>query len=253
MTKRMTEKRRIKMVFEYLGGNYVGWQVQPNGISVQEVVEKALATIVNHSGRVTASGRTDAGVHAICQPAHADVETNAGDGEILHGMNALLPNDIVAREVVTVSDEWHARYSAKEKTYRYTIFNAPLRSAFNFGRVWHVKTPLDADAMREAARCFIGEHDFTSFRSAGCAAKHAVRQITRLEIVKEGDNLNVYITANGFLKQMVRNIVGTLVEVGRGKEPVAFVKEAMEAKDRKKAGPCAPPEGLCLVDVKYEN
>jgi len=169
----------------------------------------------------------------------------------MHGLNALLPDDIVAKEVVTVPDDWHARYSAKEKTYRYTILNRGVPSVFDHGRVWHVKASLDADAMREASRCLVGEHDFTSFQSAGCAAKHANRQITGLEIVKEGDNLYVYITANGFLKQMVRNVVGTLVEVGRGKESVSYVKAALDAKDRKKAGPCAPPEGLCLMEVVY--
>lgn len=252
MTKTVT-KRRIKVVFEYFGGRYVGWQVQPNGVSVQVVVEKALSTIVNRAVRVTASGRTDAGVHAFCQPTHADVETNATDAEIKHGLNALLPNDIVAKEVVTVADGWHARYDTKEKTYCYTILNRVTPSVFDYGRVWHLKAPLDIAAMRSGALCLVGEHDFTSFRSAGCSAKHANRQITRLEIVKEGDNLYVYITANGFLKQMVRNVVGTLVEVGRNREPVAFVKDALDAKDRTKAGPCAPPEGLCLMEVKYED
>ena len=247
----MTGKRRVRIDLEYLGANYVGWQVQPDGVSVQAVVERALSTLVNYPARVTASGRTDAGVHALLQPTNADVATRLSDADILRGMNALLPDDIAVKRVVTVSPGWHARYSAKEKTYVYTILNRPCPSAFLSGRVWHIRTPLDVEAMRAAASELVGEHDFSSFRSSGCSARSAVRRLERLEIEKENDTLRLTLTANGFLKQMVRNIVGALVEVGRGKEEPSWTGRVLRERDRTKAGPCAPPYGLCLVDVVY--
>lgn len=248
---KMTDKRRVRLDLEYLGAGYVGFQLQPNGLSIQEVVEKSLAKLVNHDVRVTASGRTDAGVHARLQPIHADVATRMTDEELMRGMNALLPEDIAVRDAKTVPPGWSARFSAKKKTYEYIILNCPCRSVFDHGRVWHIQKPLDIEAMREAARALAGEHDFSSFRSAGCAAKNTIRRLAVLEIEKEGDTLRLIFTADGFLKQMVRNIVGSLVEVGRGKQPPSWVGEVLETKDRTKAGPCAPPEGLYLVDVVY--
>ncbi|MGK7346141.1 MAG: tRNA pseudouridine(38-40) synthase TruA [Candidatus Nitrospinota bacterium M3_3B_026] len=244
-------KRRVRLDLEYLGTRYAGFQLQPNGLSIQEIVEKALSTLVNHPVRVIPSGRTDAGVHARLQPVHADISSRLSDEDILRGMNALLPDDVAVISVKTVPDDWHARFSAREKTYVYTILNRPAPSAFDHGRVWHVRKPLDVEAMRKAAGALIGEHDFSSFRSSGCAAKNPVRSLSRLEVEKEGDVIRITFTAGGFLKQMVRNIVGTLVEVGRGRIAPEEVSKILAAKDRRAAGPCAPPEGLFLVEVKY--
>lgn len=245
-------KRRIRLNLEYLGTRYAGWQWQDNAVSIQQVVEEALGKITSLKSRVTASGRTDAGVHALNQPAHADVETKMSDSQIVKGMNALLPSDVVVKEVVTVPDDWSARFSAKEKTYRYTILNRERPSVFDQGRVWHIKKALDINTMRKAASSLVGEHDFTSFRSSGCAAKNPVRAIARLDIDQDDDTIELTFTANGFLKQMVRNIVGTLVETGRGKIAPDEILKILEERDRAKAGPCAPPQGLCLVDVLYE-
>ncbi len=246
-------KRRIRLNLEYLGTRYAGWQWQDNALSIQQVVEEALQKITSLKSRVTASGRTDAGVHAMSQPAHADVETRMNDGEIVKAMNSLLPDDVVVKGVATVAGDWSARFNAKEKTYRYTILNRERPSVFDHGRVWHIKKTLDIDAMREAAPALVGEHDFTSFRASGCAAKSPVRRLTTLDIKRDDDTIKLTFTANGFLKQMVRNIAGTLVEVGKGKIAPGDVSTILAKRDRTKAGPCAPPQGLCLVDVVYDN
>lgn len=245
-------QRRIRLDFEYLGSNYAGWQWQDNALSIQQVAEKALANMIGHHARINASGRTDAGVHAENQPAHADVSTKMSDETIMRGMNSLLPKDIAVTAVTTVDPAWHSRFDSVEKTYRYTILNRRTPSVFLHGRVWLVYNPLDMEAMRKAAGCLAGEHDFSSFRAAGCAAKEPVRTLQPVEIAKDGDIVTFTLTASGFLKQMVRNIVGTLVEVGRGRMETEAVERILAARDRMKAGPCAPPEGLTLVKVRYE-
>jgi len=246
-------KRRIRLNLEYLGTRYAGWQWQDNALSIQQVVEEALGKITSLKSRVTASGRTDAGVHALHQPAHTDVETRMSDEEIMKAMNSLLPDDVVVKDIATVAGDWSARFSAKEKTYRYTILNRERPSVFDHGRVWHIKKALDIDAMREAATVLVGEHDFTSFRASGCAAKNPVRRLTTLNIGRDDDTIELTFTGNGFLKQMVRNIAGTLVEAGKGKISPDDVSAILGKRDRTKAGPCAPPHGLCLVDVVYDN
>ena len=243
--------RRLRLDFEYLGSNYAGWQWQDNALSIQQVAEKALAKIIGHHARINASGRTDAGVHAENQPAHADVSTKMSDETIMRGVNSLLPPDIVVTAVTTVASTWHSRFDAVEKTYRYTILNRRTPSVFLYKRVWLIYNPLDMEAMRKAAVCLAGEHDFSSFRAARCAAKDPVRTLQPLEIARNGDIVTFTLTASGFLKQMVRNIVGTLAEVGRGRMEPNAVAQILAARDRTKAGPCAPPEGLTLVKVRY--
>jgi len=255
------------MDLEYLGGRYSGWQWQDNALSIQQVVEEALAAMVKHPVRVTASGRTDAGVHAICQPAHVDVTANMEDIQIQRGLNSLLPEDIAVRAVATVAARWNARKDAISKTYRYIIHNSRTPSVFCHGRVWRIPHLLDIPAMRAAAPMLIGERDFSSFRASGCSSKSPVRRLMALDIttgsidgfhpastpaVEGGQSLIIMtFTGSGFLKQMVRNMVGTLVEVGRGKMAPEEVATILEAKDRRAAGPCAPPQGLCLVSVEY--
>jgi len=257
------------MDLEYLGGRYSGWQWQDNALSIQQVVEEALTKMICHPVRVTASGRTDAGVHALCQPAHVDVATNMEDIQILRGLNSLLPEDIAVRAVSTVDDRWNARKDATHKTYRYIIHNSRVPSVFSHGRVWRIPHALDIPAMRAAATMLIGERDFTSFRASGCSSKSPVRRLIALDMALgrvesfypppaptaegEGTLVIMNFTGSGFLKQMVRNLVGTLVEVGRGKTPPEDVATILEAKDRRAAGPCAPPQGLCLMDVEYRS
>ena len=249
----MTQKRRIRIDLEYMGANYAGWQVQPGQSTTQQKVEEALLKLVNHNARVTASGRTDAGVHALIQPCHADVVTRMKDEEIEKGLNALLPHDIAALKVITVESGWHARSSAKQKTYRYTILNSRRKSVFDHGRVWRIADRLDIEVMNDAAQNLVGEHDFSSFQGAGCASvDKPVRRLLALKVTRDGKKVFITVTGSGFLKQMVRNIAGSLVEIGRGKEKPEWIIEVLQAKKRTSAGPCAPPEGLCLVDVRYE-
>jgi tRNA pseudouridine38-40 synthase len=269
----MTETRRIRIDFEYLGTAYAGWQWQDNALSIQEVAEKALQKLVNHKVRLTASGRTDSGVHALFQPAHGDVATRMEDVQIWRGLNAVLPKDIAVRGVATVPAGWDARQCAIRKTYRYTILNREEPSVFLRGRVWHFKNRLDMAPMIRAAANLLGQRDFSSFRSAGYSGDSPIRRIMEIRIWREraedeigrlapappyagggrGDGSLVLLsfTADGFLKQMVRNMVGTLVEVGKGKLAPEAMAAILEAKDRQAAGPCAPAEGLCLLSVEY--
>ena len=262
------DSRRVRIDLEYLGGRYAGWQWQDNALSIQQVVEEALAAMVRHPVRVTASGRTDAGVHALLQPTHVDLATNMEDVHILRGLNSLLPEDIAVRAVATVDGRWNARKSAVRKTYRYMIHNSRIPSVFLHGRVWRIPHPLDIPAMQTAAAMLVGERDFASFRASGCSSKSPVRNLMALDVATgsieefvpgfsstgEGEEELVIMTftGSGFLKQMVRNMVGTLVEVGRGKMAPEQVGAILEAKDRRAAGPCAPPQGLCLIDVIYD-
>lgn len=243
--------RRVLFIFEYLGTRYAGWQRQPNAVAIQQVIEEALEKITQTPATLIASGRTDAGVHALALPAHADLATRITDAGLVRALNALLPHDIVAKEARTVPNDFHARYSALDKTYRYVILNRVLPSAFDHGRVWHFRSPLGVDAMRAAAARLTGERDFSSFRSAGCASKHPVRDLKRLTVEKQGDFAVLTFTGSGFLKQMARNITGTLVEVGRGAMNPDDMDRILAARDRTAAGPCAPAEGLTLVEVTY--
>jgi len=245
------QARRIRIDFEYIGSRYCGWQWQDNAMSIQRVAEEALGKILQTHVRITASGRTDAGVHARMQPTHADVKTRISDADLMRAMNSVLPDDIGALDVVTVPSDWHARFCAREKTYVYTIVNSKLPSVFDHGRVWLYRSGLDEKVMAEAAERLVGERDFSSFRASGCAAKSPVRTLMRADVARDDDIISFTFTANGFLKQMVRNIVGTLVEVGRGRIAMNDIDTILNERDRTKAGPCAPPEGLCLVDVAY--
>ncbi|NOY52197.1 MAG: tRNA pseudouridine(38-40) synthase TruA [Deltaproteobacteria bacterium] len=243
--------RNLKLTLEYEGTAYHGWQVQPNGFTIQEVVECVLERLTGVRPKVIASGRTDAGVHAEGQVAHFHADCPISCGKFRKGLNALLPDDIVVREVEEVPLEFHARFSAVGKTYRYVILNRSFPSVFERNRCWLINRPLDTAAMETAGRCLVGRHDFSSFRASDCCAKHPVREIHRLDVVREDDWIRLFISADAFLQHMVRNIVGTLVEVGRGKIPPEKVKEILDARDRRKAGPTAPPGGLFLQSVEY--
>lgn len=242
---------RIRLTLAYDGTDFAGWQVQPGAVSIQETLESALARIEEEPVRVTGAGRTDAGVHALAQVAHFDTGKDHPAETWVKALNANLPDDVVVRSARIVDKAFHARYSAGDKTYRYRILNRPVACPFRRRVVWHVPEPLDVAAMQKAATALVGEHDFTSFRAAGCGAKGPVRTIRCLSVETADDEVVFEVIGSGFLKQMVRNLVGTLVRVGRGKRPPAWPGEVLAAKDRTLAGETAPAKGLVMVRVTY--
>jgi tRNA pseudouridine38-40 synthase len=243
--------RTIKLIIEYEGTQYVGWQVQPNGLSVQEILEEALTRLLKEKVRISSSGRTDAGVHARGMVAAFRTEKTIPVRAFSDGLNSLLPPDIAVREAEEVHSAFNPRRDAKGKHYRYTILNATRRSPLNRLIAWRVGCELDVSAMTRAARYFIGERDFAAFRASNCAAKTTVRRIDDLDIRREGDFLVIDVRGSGFLKYMVRIIVGTLVAVGKGCMSPDDISPLIESGDRKRAGITAPPQGLCLVEVFY--
>ncbi len=241
----------IKLTVEYDGTRYHGWQIQASGETIQAVLERAVSTFVGKSTRITGSGRTDAGVHALGQVVNFLSDRDVDPHKMRRGLNALTPEDITIKEVEVVPDSFDARRDGRSRIYEYRIFNRSTPSPFYLNRAWHVHEPLDLQAMRAAVQCLEGEHDFSSFRAAGCDALHPVRKVYRT-VIEERSELLVYtIEATAFLRHMVRNIVGTLVEVGRGGRSAQSFAELLESRDRTKAGPTAPPHGLYLVEVKY--
>ena len=241
----------LKLTVEYDGTHYHGWQLQPNCASIQAVLERAVATLFGTPTRVTGAGRTDAGVHALGQVVSFYAGKDFTPHRIRRGLNALTPEDISIRDVEVVADSFDPRRDARSRVYEYHIFNRPTPSPFYLKRAWHVHEPLDIEAMRRAIPCLAGEHDFSSFRAAGCDAAHAVRKVYRTGLDARGALLVYTVEATAFLRHMVRNIVGTLVEVGRGERSPESVSELLQARDRTQAGDTAPAHGLYLVEVKY--
>ena len=242
---------RIAVGVEYDGGAFHGWQTQRGARAVQSELEGALTRIADHPVELTGAGRTDAGVHARGQVAHFDAHAQRAPGAWLLGANSELPADVSLQWVAVVPDHFHARYSALARTYRYLIMNRRARSALAAGRAWCVHRPLDADAMSEAARYLIGEHDFSAFRAAECQARSAQRHLRELLVTRSEDWLTVEITANAFLHHMVRNIVGLLVAVGRGDAPPLRAREQLESRRRSTGEATAPACGLYLWRVEY--
>jgi len=241
----------IKLTVEYDGTNYCGWQIQLNGESIQAALERAVSTFLRTPTRVTGSGRTDAGVHALGQVVNFFSDKEFRPHRIRRGLNALTPFDITIKEVEIVADSFDARRDGRSRIYEYQILNRSTPSPFYLTRAWHVHEPLNVNAMREAIPCLLGEHDFSSFRAAGCDAAHPVRKIYANSLEQRGELLVYTIEATAFLRHMVRNIVGTLVEVGQGlRTPQSFI-DLLEARDRTKAGITAPAHGLYLMEVRY--
>ncbi|HKL26425.1 MAG TPA: tRNA pseudouridine(38-40) synthase TruA [Desulfuromonadales bacterium] len=241
--------RKILLIVEYCGTGYVGWQIQPNGPSVQAVIEKALADLIGADVRIHSSGRTDAGVHARGMLAHFETASRLPVRVFREGLNARLPTDIAVREAREMPTGFHARYDARGKWYRYTLYRGRARSPLQAGTSWHLHGPLDLAAMRQAAELLTGRHDFGSFRSANCAAKTTERELYRVELVAEGDLLHLDFYGAGFLKNMVRMLVGTLVQIGRGKRPLSDIPKLLQRDPGQRCGPTAPPQGLCLMEV----
>lgn len=246
--------RHIRLTIEYDGTTLSGWQRQDNGPTVQQHLEEALSKLLSHEVRVRGASRTDAGVHARGQVALFHTEKTIPLHGIRRGLNSLLPDTISVHDAIEVGDDFDPRHSATGKHYRYTILRAPTRSPRWRDRAWHHPRPLDLDAMRAAATVLTGEHDFSAFRSVHCAAKTTVRRIQTIDLVEHPEDvLTVEVRGNAFLRNMVRILVGTLVEVGVGRFTVAQVAEILAAKDRTKAGLTAPAHGLELVEVRYDG
>lgn len=245
-------RKNFKITIEYDGSLYHGWQRQPEDPSIQAEIEKALAVMTRQPVTLIGSGRTDAGVHALGQVANFHCDTRIPPEALQKGLNSLLPDDIVIRACVRVDDDFHARYDVKSKSYNYTILNRTLPSALERNYVWWVRAPLNLEAMRQAMLSLMGEHDFSAFEGTGSPRAHSVRRVLNVEMKFPGsDKLLLTIEANGFLRYMVRNIVGTLIEVGRGKiTPLEFT-DILASRDRARAGATAPPQGLCLMQVNY--
>jgi tRNA pseudouridine38-40 synthase len=244
--------RTIKLTIEYDGTNYQGWQVQPKGPTIQGMIEEKLALLTGETIPLIGSGRTDAGVHALGQIAHFKTKSKMDIRSIQRALNSLLPHDIVIQRAEEVEEDFHARKHSQSKVYEYQILNRNLRSVFHRGHAWHIPQELDLKEMKKATQKLMGEHDFSSFRSVGSPTRTAVRRVIRADWRKSRAGLLRFeIEANGFLKQMVRAIIGTLVEVGKGKINSEEFQRILDSKDRKRAGPTAPAHGLFLKEVKY--
>ena len=244
---------RIALVLEYDGSRYCGWQSQPEGCAIQDVLETALSRIAQEEIRVITAGRTDSGVHALYQVVHFDTAARRPVSAWIRGVNALLPDDIAVLWAAEVSGEFHARYSALERRYSYLLLNQSIRPGINNSKVGWYHHPLELVKMQAAGDILIGEHDFSSFRAAECQAKSPVRTITRLTITRQGNLLVFDICANAFLHHMVRNIVGCLVYIGKGKYSVDWMRQLLASCDRTYAAPTFSPAGLYLAGVKYDT
>ncbi len=236
---------------EYQGTDFAGWQSLQGLRTVQATVEAALSKVADHPVHVTAAGRTDAGVHALQQVIHFDTDATRSDYAWLLGPNTNLPRDVNLRWVQPVSLDFHARYKAVARSYRYVIHNHRARSALLLNRAAWWPQALDAEAMHAAARCLLGEHDFSAFRDSQCQSPTAMRRLDAVDVQRRGDFVVLDVRGNAFLHHMVRNITGTLAEVGMGRQPVSWVAEVLAGRDRKKAGMTAPAGGLYFVGPQY--
>jgi len=244
--------RNIRLAVEYDGTAYCGWQWQKNGLSIQQVMEEAIGRITGEKIRVIGSGRTDSGVHALCQVANFRTNSSLAERNLLLGINSLLPPDIAVRELEEADADFHARFSVKSKVYLYQICNRPVRPVKERRYAWFIWVPLDVEKMREALTVFQGSHDFTSFCSTHTDSSDHVRTIIASTLEKDaGEMITISIEADGFLRYMVRTIVGVLVSAGLGKCTNEEVRGILEARDRRRAKLTAPPQGLFLKQVNY--
>ncbi|MFH1873649.1 MAG: tRNA pseudouridine(38-40) synthase TruA [Pseudomonadota bacterium] len=261
--------RKIKLTISYDGTNYCGWQIQAKDKTIQHIIRDAISHMTKEKISLVGSSRTDAGVHALGQVAHFTTKTNISTQAFVKGINSLIPEDIAVVEAKEVDLDFHAQKQAKAKLYQYVIASGAVRLPLMQDRCWQMRSELNLAAMEKAAKYLVGEHDFTSFQSTGSSAKDAVREIYSLSLraqrsnpkdsmgllrhyVPRNDNFyTISISGNGFLYRMVRNIVGLLVEIGRGKHSPEFARQVLQAKSKKKAGVCAPACGLYLIRIDY--
>jgi tRNA pseudouridine38-40 synthase len=242
---------RLALGIEYDGTDFLGWQRLSHGSTVQGALEEALSFVADHPVQVTCAGRTDAGVHALCQVVHFDtLATRPSRGWML-GANSRLPSTVGVRWVIPVAEDFHARYGARARRYRYSILNRVARPALDARFVAWERQPLDTAAMHEAAQALIGENDFSAFRTIACQARTPFRNVRAIDVKRDGERVVVDIEANAFLHHMVRNIVGSLLPVGRGERAVAWLAELLAGRDRAAAGPTASASGLCFIAPVY--
>ena len=244
---------KVAAVIQYRGSQFSGWQQQKHAASIQEHVETALSKVADHEIRVHCAGRTDTGVHALHQVIHFETSSPRAEHSWVAGSNTYLSGDVCILWAQQVADEFHARYSAIRRSYRYIIHNRKIRPALNQDLVTWEYQPLDERLMSEAAAGLIGEHDFTSYRAAGCQSKVPVREVQKLSVFRSGEYIVIDITANAFLQHMVRNIAGVLMAIGSGQESTAWAKQILEARDRTRGGVTAPANGLYLTHVEYPD
>jgi len=242
---------RLALGLEYDGSRFLGWQTQPGGGTAQDALETALGAIAGESAATVCAGRTDRGVHAREQVVHFETSAQRPLSAWVRGVNAVLPESIAVLWAAPVPDDFHARYSALTRTYRYVLLNRPVRPALMARYAgWH-HAPLGVDRMRAAARLLVGTHDFSAFRSAECQAKSPVRTLHALEIERRAERIDFVLRANAFLHHMVRNLIGTLIYVGKGKRSPEWAREVLESRDRARAAPTFAAEGLYLESVEY--
>jgi tRNA pseudouridine38-40 synthase len=244
---------RVALGLEYDGTTFFGWQSQPGGNTVQDALEAALTSIAAMPVRVVCAGRTDAGVHALAQVVHFDTEVQRQPTAWVRGVNAHLPPTVAVRWATSVTEDFHARFSARGRHYRYVLQNRPERPGLLAGKVGWCHRPLDIEAMQQASRSLLGEQDFSTFRAAECQAKSPVKILHRLQISVENDLILFDLHANAFLHHMVRNIVGALVYVGMGRQPPSWIGELLAARDRSRSAPTFSPSGLYLTGVDYDR
>jgi tRNA pseudouridine38-40 synthase len=243
---------RWRLTIEFDGGPFMGWQRQDNGPSIQHQVEAAIFRMTGELAAVHGAGRTDSGVHALAMSAHVDIAKTVTAHRLRDGLNALVrPDPIAILAAEPVADDWHARFSCIGRRYEYRILNRRPPPAVERGKVWHIATPLDVDAMAEGAAMLVGRHDFTTFRSVQCQSKSPVKTLDQLEIVRDGELIRIEAAARSFLHHQVRSMVGCLAMVGRGQWRPADIQTALDAKDRAALGLNAPPEGLYFVEAVY--
>ncbi|MDP9195948.1 MAG: tRNA pseudouridine(38-40) synthase TruA [Pseudomonadota bacterium] len=246
--------QRWKLVLEFDGTPFVGWQQQPEGLSVQQVLEQALYRFCGEKVEAVTAGRTDSGVHALGLVVHADIPRDASPETVLNALNFhMKPHPVSVLSAEPVGADFHARFSCRGRAYVYRILNRVPPPTLEWHRVWHVRRPLDAEAMHRAAQFLVGHHDFSTFRDARCQAKSPLRTLDRLDVVREGDVISVYTEARSFLHHQVRNMVGTLKLVGEGKWTPDQVREALELRDRRAGGPTAPAHGLYFFRAVYQG
>ncbi len=242
---------RLVFFLEYDGTAWFGWQTQLNKNTIQDSLEKALLNFTNEKIKVICAGRTDSGVHAKGQVVHFDTNLNRKIESWIAGVNSYLPESIIVNKVLKVDENFHARFSAVSRTYSYKILNKKIRSPLLCRTSTWVYQPLDEEKMQRAATFLVGKHDFSSFRSSECQAMSSIRIIKRCDVIRFDSIITIKIEANAFLQHMVRNIVGSLFEVGRGSKPVEWISFILEAKDRRLGGKTFPPQGLCFEKVDY--
>jgi len=243
---------RYRLTVEYDGSPYRGFQAQGELPSVQTALERAITAFCGERAVIFAAGRTDTGVHAAGQVVHFDIERTWPAGTVMNALNAHLVDEaIVVLDAAQADGDFHARFSAKGRAYLYRILNRKAPPALERGRVWHVKKPLDAEAMHAAAQALVGHHDFTTFRDMQCQAKSPMKTLDVAEVWREGEEVRLRFASRSFLHRQVRSMTGTLAEVGVGRWSADDLRSALEARDRKACGPVAPAEGLCLIGVEY--